>query len=100
MRKQNPLKKIIFHFISKEEIIKENKSQKKEIQKLISTIENMNQKVDEYEFLLSEKETSKKIEELQYLLNQYRSNKRELQAEIRQLRRENISYYITMSQKK
>lgn len=100
MRKQNPLKKIIFYFISKDQIIKENKSQKKEIQKLISTIESLTQKVDEYEFLLSEKETSKKIEELQYLLNQYRSNKRELQAEIRQLRRENISYYITMSQKK
>lgn len=100
MRKQNPLKKIIFYFISKDQIIKENKNQKKEIQKLISTIESLTQKVDEYEFLLSEKETSKKIEELQYLLNQYRSNKRELQAEIRQLRRENISYYITMSQKK
>ena len=100
MQKQNPFKKMIIYFISKDQIIKENKSQKKEIQKLISTIESLTQKVDEYEFLLSDKETSKKIEELQYLLNQYRSNKRELQAEIRQLRRENISYYITMSQKK
>lgn len=100
MLKDNFYKKIIYFFSDRSQIIKENSNQKKDIKKMISTIEELRNKIDEYEFILDKDSSAKKIEELEYLLNQYRDNKRELQKENKQLRRENLAYYIELNKKK
>lgn len=100
MKIKKSIKKLIQTIKNYKKNFKENTSMKKDINKMLSTIEELNNKIDGYELLLDKDSSIKKIEELEYLLNQYRENKRELQKENKQLRRENLTYYIEANKKK
>lgn len=100
MKINKSIKKLLQNIKNYKKVLEENISMKKDINKMLSTIEELNNKIDEYELLLDKDLSIKKIEELEYLLNQYRNNKRELQKENKQLRRENLAYYIELNKEK
>lgn len=100
MKINKSIKKLFQNIKNYKKVLKENILMKKDINKMLSTIEELNNKIDEYELLLDKDSSIKKIEELEYLLNQYRNNKRELRKENKQLRRENLAYYIELNKKK